>query len=259
MQNQHRAKLAKIEIKEHLYRSRYLVPNLVTIGNLFCGFLATIYATSDRFEKAAIAILIALILDGLDGRVARRLKATSSFGVEFDSFSDLVSFGIAPAILMYQWGFMPIADEFGVLANFVFAICAASRLARFNISEKSLTAFVGLPTPGAAGMVAALVYARPALETTNWLVGCFSVLMLGLGFLMISNIEFFSIKKTKLGKMPIFNRILIGACLALFWYNIKAGLLIVGSFYVLSGPVGALVRRVRNRSGGSKELRSVSQ
>ena len=94
------SKNQKPELRERLYRRRYIVPNAVTFGNLFCGFLTIIYATSGRYEKAVAAIAIAFLLDGLDGRVARQLNATSKFGVEFDSFADLVSFGVAPAILM---------------------------------------------------------------------------------------------------------------------------------------------------------------
>ena len=150
------AKLTRLELKQRIYRRRYLVPNAVTLANLFCGFLAIIYASSFRFEKAVIAIVLAILLDGLDGRVARRLNATSKFGLEFDSFSDLVSFGVAPAMLIYHWAFQQQADEWGVFVTFVYAICAASRLARFNIAPENLKGFTGLPTPGAAAVVAAL-------------------------------------------------------------------------------------------------------
>jgi CDP-diacylglycerol--serine O-phosphatidyltransferase len=190
-------KLRKIEIRDRLYRRRYLVPNAVTLANLFCGFLTIIYATSGRFEKAAIAIALAILLDGLDGRVARSLNATSRFGVEFDSFSDLVSFGVAPAILMYHWSFQLLADEFGVAVCFIYVLCAASRLARFNISAENLSTFEGLPTPGAAGFVAALVNFFPAPPQSLVLSGFGTFVMLSLGLLMVSQIEFLSIKQLK--------------------------------------------------------------
>ena len=123
------------ELKELVYRRRYIVPNLVTVGNMFCGFLAIMYGSSGRYKQAVFCIFLAIILDGLDGRVARRLNATSKFGVEFDSFSDLISFGIAPAVMLYHWAFHPVADEFGVFVAFIYVLCAVSRLARFNISS----------------------------------------------------------------------------------------------------------------------------
>ena len=154
-------KILRVAFKNQLYQKRFLLPNAVTLGNMFCGFIACIYAEAGRFEKAAIAVGFAILLDGLDGRVARKFNATSKFGLEFDSFSDLVSFGVAPAIIMYHWCFKPLADEFGVFFTFVYALCAASRLARFNISQQNLANFTGLPTPGAAGMVAATVNLMP--------------------------------------------------------------------------------------------------
>src|SRR4051812_49244437 len=113
-----RVKLTPVDFKHRLYRRRYLLPNAVTVGNMFCGFLAMVYANAGHFEKAFAAVFFAILLDGLDGRVARRFNATSKFGVEFDSFSDLVSFGIAPAIMMYCWCFRAHADEFGVVVCF---------------------------------------------------------------------------------------------------------------------------------------------
>ena len=110
----------RARIKEIAYRRRYLVPNLVTLGNMFCGYLAIMYATSHRLSESVLTLTIAILLDGLDGRVARKLNATSPFGMEFDSFSDLVSFGVAPAILVYHWAFSSTADEFGVFITFIF-------------------------------------------------------------------------------------------------------------------------------------------
>jgi CDP-diacylglycerol--serine O-phosphatidyltransferase len=232
----------KFELRDTLYRRRYLVPNAVTLGNMFCGFLCIIYAASDRFEKAVIAIAIALLLDGLDGRVARKLNATSKFGVELDSFADLVSFGIAPAILVYHWCFRTVADEFGVLVTFVFALCAASRLARFNISTENLKSFVGLPTPGAAGVVAAVVNFMPRFQPTWVDVTWCSALMLALAYLMVSNIEFFSIKLLKIRRMQLWGTIALGALIALIWYNSQIGFLTLTLLYAASGPVGLLRR-----------------
>lgn len=224
------------EIKERLYRQRFLVPNAVTLGSMFCGFLTTIYASTGRFEKACIAIALALLLDGLDGRVARKLNATSRFGVEFDSLSDLISFGVAPATLMYYWCFQRVADEFGVFVTFIYVICAASRLARFNIADSNLKAFTGLPTPGAAALVAALVNFSPVLHDSISLV-CFGAFVaLSLAYLMVSHIEFFSVKMITVRGMNPKIRIAVGGLIALTWYNSGFAFLVLSAAYVLSGP-----------------------
>lgn len=233
----------RIELRERLYRRRYLVPNAVTLGNMFCGFLTIIYAASGRFDKAALAIGLAVLLDGLDGRVARRLNATSRFGLEFDSFSDLISFGVAPALLLYNWCFRTGADEFGVFVTFVYAICAASRLARFNISDPNIKNFTGLPTPGAAGLVAALVNFAPTVQISIWLQALGTLVMLSLAGLMVSKIEFFSLKGVKIAGMRLIARIGLGALIALTWYNHQIGFLLLAGGYVLSGPLNWLHKR----------------
>lgn len=194
------------------------------------------YASSGRYEKAVLAVLVAILLDGLDGRVARRLNATSKFGIEFDSFSDLVSFGVAPAVLMYHWAFNSLADEFGVAVTFFYALCAASRLARFNISTENLSSFVGLPTPGAAAFIVAVVNFSPVTAPSYVLVGAGTFLMLSVGYLMVSNIEFFSIKQVKLKRVRLRSRIFLGLLIPLTWYNSSVGLLLLTVAYVLSGP-----------------------
>ncbi len=230
-------RLTRIALKERLYRRRFLVPNAVTLANMFCGFLACLYASQGKFEKAALAIGFAILLDGLDGRVARKLKATSKFGLEFDSFSDLTSFGIAPAILIYHWSLKPVADQFGVFICFIYAVCAASRLARFNIADQNMKSFTGLPTPGAAALVGALVNFAPAIGSSvaHAVVG--SCVMVSLGFLMVSQVEFFSIKTVQMKSFGIFARILVAGSIALLWYNSGVGFLALAGVYVLSGPI----------------------
>lgn len=229
--------ISRAELRERLYRQRFLVPNAVTLGSMFCGFLTTIYAATGRFEKACIAIALAILLDGLDGRVARKLNATSRFGVEFDSLSDLISFGVAPASLMYYWCFQRVADEFGVFVTFIYVICAASRLARFNISDANLKAFTGLPTPGAAALVAALVNFSPVPHDSMVMV-CFGALIaISLAYLMVSHIEFFSIKMITVRGMNSKLRIAVGGLIALTWYNSGVAFLLLSAAYVLSGPI----------------------
>lgn len=229
-------KISRAGIGQKLYKRRFLVPNAVTLANMFCGFLTIIYASSGRFDKAAIAIGFAILLDGLDGRVARRLNATSKFGVEFDSFSDLVSFGIGPAILMYNWCFRAQADEIGVLITFVYALCAASRLARFNISDPNPKGFTGMPTPGAAGMVAAVVNIMPTAVPDRQLALFGAALMLVLAYLMVSKIGFFKLKLHRSG-FNLLGTLVLGALIALIWYNNKVGFLVLASGYCVSGPL----------------------
>jgi len=235
--------LRSVELRDRFYRRRYLVPNAVTLGNMFCGFLAIIYATSNRLENAALAIGLAILLDGVDGRVARKLKATSKFGVEFDSFSDLVSFGVAPAIVMYNWCFRVPADEWGVFVTFVYALCAAGRLARFNISDPNLKAFTGLPTPGAAGVVAAIVHSMP-LVPPGYLSTIFgTTVMFFLSYLMVSKVEFFSVKTINLARIHPMAFIALGMLIALIWYSTRIGFLVLASGYCASGIVRPFVKR----------------
>lgn len=233
----------KQELRERLYRRRYIVPNAVTLGNMFCGYLAIMYATGERFDKAILAIAIAILMDGLDGRVARKLNATSKFGMEFDSFSDVVSFGVAPAVVMYFWGFHALADEFGVFATFIYTLCAASRLARFNIADPNLKSFTGLPTPGAAGFVVAVVNFLPRPEPSYYVIAIATLVMLSLAYLMVSKIEFFSIKTLKMQNLKFGGRVTLGALIALVWYNSRIGVLALALLYCMSGPVGVFRRK----------------
>lgn len=233
----------KPEVIDILHRRRFLIPNAVTLANLFCGFIAIIYATSGRFEKASIAIFLAIVLDGLDGRLARRFNATSKFGVEFDSLSDFISFGVAPAILIYNWCFRLPADEFGVTVTFLYCLCAASRLARFNITEPGTKNFEGCPTPGAASVIAALVNFSPTASSGYLPIALATVVMVGLSYLMVSKVEFLSIKRLRIGKVNKLITVLIGITIALLWYDSGKGLLILSLAYVLSGPISYIWRK----------------
>jgi CDP-diacylglycerol---serine O-phosphatidyltransferase len=228
--------LRKQMIQERLKGSRFLLPNLVTVGHMFCGFLAIVYSTSNRYEKAVVAIALAMLLDGLDGRVARRFNATSDFGVEFDSLSDLVSFGVAPAILVYNWCFKALADEFGVAICFIYVVAIATRLARFNISVISLKSFTGLPSPAGAGMVIAIVNAFIELDFGSAHIGFISLLMILISLLTVSRFNFFSIKQVKLSQLGSGVPLIAAPLIVVLWYNNKIGILILVSTYVLSGP-----------------------
>lgn len=181
-------------------RKIYLVPNLVTTANLFCGFFSIIATMEKDFILAAWAILAAAIFDMLDGRIARLAKATSQFGVEYDSLSDLISFGMAPGLLLFQWALEPFG-RLGILASFFYVCCGALRLARFNIhtGKVAKSYFEGVASPIAAGSVCTFVIFQNALgwpSDTTWIsrenVALFQAL--GLGSLMVSTIPFPSFK-----------------------------------------------------------------
>ena len=236
-------KLKKYVFRDRLYRKRFLVPNAVTLGSMFCGFLTIIYSATGRFEKATIAIALSILLDGLDGRVARQLNATSKFGGEFDSFADLVSFGIAPAIMIYFWCFQAQqrADEFGVFVSFIYVVCAASRLARFNIAPENLKTFTGLPSPAAAGAIASVVNFKPyPISPDLMLITIATLSLITLGFLMVSTVSYLSIKNLKIERFKTKSQILLASIIGLLWYNSGVGFLVFTFAYALSGPILSL-------------------
>src|SRR5467141_5341190 len=146
------------ELRERRRKSIFLLPSLLTTGNLFCGFVAMLLTVDGRYAEATLAIFVAMIMDMLDGRVARLMKATSQFGVEYDSLADIVSFGVAPAFMLYWFALRDLGRP-AWFAAFLFVICGALRLARFNVQTGTVDRrfFIGLSTPAAAGVVAASI------------------------------------------------------------------------------------------------------
>ncbi|MGB2041568.1 MAG: CDP-diacylglycerol--serine O-phosphatidyltransferase [Porticoccaceae bacterium] len=182
----------------------YLLPNLLTTGALFAGFYAVLSGFSGQFELAAIAIFTAMVFDGLDGRVARMTNTQSDFGVQYDSLSDMVSFGVAPAVVAYGWGVSDLG-KLGLAAAFVYASCAALRLARFNVQAESSDSkvFTGLPSPAAAALVAGFVWSTYDLAPSVGLSVLGAILTATAGLLMVSNFKYPSFKEVDLrGKVP---------------------------------------------------------
>lgn len=235
----------------------YILPNLFTSACLFGGFYAIIAAIQGRFEAAAIAIIISAVFDGLDGRIARFTHATSQFGYEYDSLSDLAAFGVAPGILAYLWALEPFG-RLGWLAAFMYVICGALRLARFNVQKNSLEAnyFKGLPIPAAACFIAALILFLSALkespENKSLLI---IVIIYILSFLMVSTINFMSFKEFDIRKQKPFN-VLVSIILIfmVIAYKPKIILFFIGVLYILSGPVITLYRLHGKRSQAKKSL-----
>ena len=234
-------------------RGIYLLPNLFTTAALFSGFYAIVASMQGRFESAAIAIFIAMILDTLDGRVARLTHTESAFGAEYDSLADMVSFGLAPALVMYEWSLGSMGEigkfqgQLGWLAAFAYAACAALRLARFNtqIGSTDKRYFQGLPSPSAAAIVIGLVWVGDswgiAGEDIVWLTFVITVFA---GSLMVSNVLFYSFKQIDLrGRVPFVALLAIVSALVFAALD-PPTILFLGFFsYALSGPVISIMHR----------------
>ena len=235
-----------------------IVPSLFTVGNIFCGYYAVISTLRGNYDYAAIAIGVGTVLDAMDGRIARLTHTDSDFGIQLDSIADVITFGVAPAMLGFNWGLNSIAGieakiakhviQLGWLATFAFLVCGALRLARFNIQTKkppesgSRRYFVGLPIPMGASLIAAVVHfaKTPVLSVGSALL--WSLLILLVAFLMISTVRYASFKEFDVKKprprMALFGTaMLLG--LVIFYSEIV--LLVLTTIYVCSGPVAKLV------------------
>ncbi|MDR2350703.1 MAG: CDP-diacylglycerol--serine O-phosphatidyltransferase [Deltaproteobacteria bacterium] len=253
-------------------RAIYLLPNLFTTFSLFAGFLSMVSSMQGRFQLAAWAILAASLLDTLDGTVARMTNTTSRFGTEYDSLCDLLSFGAAPAVLVYQWALKPsklaiaevLADEktfsLGMVVAFIFLACAALRLARFNVSagQRDPGFFQGLPSTGGAAIMSAMVLwhfrpaAVPAAEPNHLFVLCGT---LAIAFLMVSTLDYFSLKNKLITKNnhPFETLVLIILILGAVIIKAKTLLLPIAIVYLAAGPIVTLVRRRRKAGAPGSE------
>jgi CDP-diacylglycerol--serine O-phosphatidyltransferase len=222
-------------------RGIYLLPNLFTTAALFAGFYAIVQAMNARFEVAAIAIYVAMVLDGLDGRVARLTRTQSEFGAEYDSLSDMVSFGAAPALVMYEWA-MKGMGKLGWIAAFVYCAGAALRLARFNTNIEVVDKryFQGLPSPMAAALVAGLVWVTDdfGINRADWVGYIAWALTMFAGITMVSNVPFYSFKDINLKKsVPFWAVLVIVAGIAVIALKPPVVLFLLVLAYALSGYV----------------------
>ena len=245
--------------KERSRRGIYILPNIITSLNLFCGFYAVIASINGKFIAASIAIIIGVLFDILDGKIARATNTTSKFGIEYDSMADLISFGLAPGLMIYLWALRPLG-RIGWLAAFLFMACGALRLARFNsqIGTVSSDHFVGLPIPAAAGMSATTVLFCHKFSLMGIMNPIFIlVLLYTLSFLMVSTIKYNSFKKPELFKKMNFN-VLVMVILILIFIAAQPSiaLFLLGIMYVTSGPFIALKnhRKIKRKASGTVEL-----
>lgn len=227
-------------------RGIYLLPNLLTLGALFAGFYAIIAGMGGNFNEAGWAILIASVLDGLDGRVARMTNTQSAFGAQFDSLSDMVSFGVAPALIIFSWALSSLGEA-GWAASFIYISCAALRLARFNVQLGTVDKrfFVGLQSPVAAGMVTFVPWVgyKYGIEITPAVAYGTAVLTAFTGILMISNYRYFSFKEIHFkGTVPYVVFLMAVVLLVVIAQNPHAVLLTMCVLYAASGPAIWLYR-----------------
>jgi CDP-diacylglycerol--serine O-phosphatidyltransferase len=251
------------EQKRRLRKGMYILPSLFTAANIGAGYFAiaqTLQGSATdfgHFDLAAKAIGVAVVADGLDGRIARMTNTTSDFGREFDSLSDVITFGVAPAILAWMWGFRMLPDfgdaemlkklvQFGLIASFLFLVAGASRLARFNIQVNPQPSnpgrpgrkyFVGLPIPAGAGVIASVVHLTRGQPLQSWwLAPAWLALLVLVGFLMVSTWRFYSFKDLNLrSRHPFQMLILICGIVALIWFYSHQVLFIIAVTYMLSG------------------------
>jgi len=264
-------------------RGAYVLPSFFTIANVFCGFLALtetlrasqliatdLAAASGHFDAAARAIGFAVLFDGLDGRLARLMGTSSAFGKEFDSLADTISFGVAPAFLGLAWGVRSVLTlsaaalaqhltAIGWLISFLFVISAAARLARFNLQSSAPVGsperkfFVGLPTPAAAGLVAAIIHIYGGYPRAEWLwVPFWLLLLVAIGLLMVSNWRYYSFKELDLRRKRKFAVVIFfGMIFAGIYFYSKPVLMALASTYVLSGVYLKLSQALRRSPAGA--------
>ncbi len=229
-------------------RGIYVLPNLLTSFNLFFGFYATVAAVNQKYVAAAVAILLGVVFDILDGKVARATSTTSKFGVEYDSLSDLMTFGLAPGLMIYLWALKPLG-RVGWLGGFLFLACGALRLARFNAQGQSgASHFTGLPIPAAAGMCASTVLLFHRIGSSPNPVAML-IFLYSLSFLMVSTLPFKSFKQVELFRKMKFNVLVAAILLMMFIAALPSiALFTIGAVYILSGLVNAFRLYSKRRS-----------
>jgi len=229
----------------------YVLPNLFTTAGLFAGFYAIMQARLGHFEAASLAIYAAMVMDIIDGRLARLTNTQSDFGSEYDSLSDMVSFGVAPAMVLYEFAFTELG-RFGSLVAFIYIACAALRLARFNVATISdKTHFIGVPSPGAAAMIASTVwvFVDAGIEATEYSIGL-AILMILMALAMVSNIKYRSFKDFEFrDKMPFVGLIILVLAIAFVYLDPPSAFLAIGLIYMTSGALFYLLSRFRDKKG----------
>ena len=234
---------------ERFRRGVYLLPSLMTVSNLLCGYASVVYSTRGDFDTAAVLLGIAMVVDTLDGFFARLTHSQSAFGAELDSLADVVSFGVAPAILAFTWGLWPLG-RLGWAAGFIYVTAAALRLARFNIQSATgdKKYFAGLPSPAAASVTASTVFMYPWGLQDPRVAGLALPMVLVPGFLMVSTIRFRSLKAVDVGWRRSYVVVFLGAvAIALVASHPRLALVVLSYSYIIWSVAGFALARLRRR------------
>jgi CDP-diacylglycerol---serine O-phosphatidyltransferase len=245
------------EIHGPTRRGIYLLPNLITTGALFAGFYSIVAAMNGDVIAAAIAIYAAVLLDTADGRVARLTHTQSAFGAEYDSLSDMVAFGVAPALVAFTWSLSQLG-QIGWVVTFLYMACTALRLARFN-TNSDISSFTGLASPSAACMVVTMIWVledvRPSGELVGLLqAGTIAAVTTAAAMLMVSNFRYFSPKMLTLrGRVPFVALVAVVLGFSIVLVYPPRVLLVLTIAYALSGPVQWLVRTIRGHRDGAED------
>jgi CDP-diacylglycerol--serine O-phosphatidyltransferase len=227
-------------------RGFYVIPSLFTVANMFCGFLSIVESTRGHFERSAVLLLIAIFADVLDGRIARLTGTATAFGEAYDSLADVVSFGVAPALLAYQWGLSEV-HRVGMAVVFLFLVAGSIRLARFKANDHSSSDFIGLPIPAGAGAIAMLVLMSPTPVTHPAFIPVVVAFVLAVSLLMVSNLPYKSFKGVNLRKKwPAPTLFLIALVFSLVTLTPHV-LSVLAAIYILSAPVMVLTQRARRK------------
>jgi len=232
--------------KGGLRRGIFLIPSLFTVANIFCGFFSAVESSRGRMELAAVFILVATVADILDGRIARMTGSTSSFGEIFDSLADVISFGMAPALLVFHWGLWQLPRP-GIAVSFLVLVAVAIRLARFTSSPHDLHDFAGLPSPAGAGAIALFVLVSPSPVKHPAFVPVVGAFTICLALLMVSNLPYRSFKDVDLRRRwPVTSIFIIALAFSLITLTPHV-LSVMAAAYILSAPITVLTRRLRRR------------
>jgi CDP-diacylglycerol---serine O-phosphatidyltransferase len=261
------ARLRRPALSRRLRRGAYLLPSLFTIFNVLLGFYAVICGLQGDFERAALLVFVAAITDSLDGRIARMTGTETEFGKEFDSLADVITFGIAPALLAYLWGVKDLAPRAWLVPLF-YVVTTASRLARFNVQQSKADSrfFVGLPAPAAAVAICSLLFFAPDPAWRDWVTGAMVVSLLLIGALMVSTFRYYSFKKLDLRRRWSYRVALpLAAIVGALVYALtssqllpQAAFMVLALVYTLSGPAtyvwNRLLRRRHGKPSATPEL-----
>jgi len=240
-------KLIRRKSSPGIRRGIYIIPSLFTVGNIFCGFYSVVESSRGHMERSALLILVAIVLDILDGRIARMTGASTAFGETFDSLADVISFGVAPSLLVFHWGLWQVPRP-GTAVAFLFLVAGAIRLARFSTGSHTSMDFVGLPSPAGAGAIALFVLVSPTPVQHPAFIPVVACFVLALALLMVSNLPYRSFKDVDMRRRWPVTTIFILAIVVSLATLTPHVLSVLAAIYILSAPFAVMTGRAHTRS-----------